>query len=132
MIPDWLVPLLSAVGIPVSMILGGWLVDRRAKRSAETTAKFTKETVAVTAKEAATHEFEAITTGFTEYTEALERQNARLGTQNARLEELVTEMDQRFRELDRRHRAALDHIDLLETLVPADRIPRRPQRMGEA
>lgn len=115
---------LSAVMLPVAMMAGGWIVDRRAKRNAELTAKSTSHAVAVTAKEAATHEFEAITHGFTEYTERLEKQNTRL-------EALIEKMDARFRELDRRHRAAVDHIDLLEGMIPDDQLPRRPEAMGE-
>jgi len=54
-----------------------------------------------------------------------------LEAQNGKLENLVREMDQRFHELNRRHRAAVDHIDYLETLVPVGQLPRRPKEMGE-
>jgi len=134
---DWqtFVMIVCAAMVPISSVLVGVIVDRRSKRQFAVTSKQSQEqiqaTAAVTAKEAANHEFQVITTGFSELTEGMKNTIERLQAQNERLEGLVVQMDERFQELNRRHRAAVDHIDHLETLVPVGQLPNRPKAMGE-
>lgn len=127
-----IVAILSAVMVPVAMIIGGWISDRRAKKQFAVTSQQTQQTVEATAKEAANHEFEVITTGFTSYIDRVEKANARLEEQNTKMEKLVQEMDDRFQELNRRHIAALNHLDRVEALVPVGLLPRRPKEMGDS
>lgn len=134
---DWqlFIMFMCAAMVPISSVLVGVIVDRRSKKQFAVTAEQSKEqiqaTAAVTAKEAANHEFQVITTGFSELTDGMKNTIERLQVQNEKLERLVNDMDSRFAELNRRHRAAVDHIDYLETLVPVGLLPRRPKAMGE-